>query len=261
MSLVAEAVDKEVQEQMESHDLGLRAYAMERKAALEQWQKLKQPFGYLDDAYSLLVKAIRTRARDLSEGLPPSHIGQQSIQWFSEQLVDTVKKSKARIQPPLWKTGRAFMIFQFAIYEAEKVLGISIEEKGSRDAIIQLLSKAATFAKIRNIPWSPNPTGAAGRPITTVQHTAWINLGQAQANQILQNEDPSLLALAQATQAVLAQDSQAEWKCIGLTVQNMHTILNRQKLPLEWKIERMTFGQWVHCDMEYIKLTIYLSRF
>lgn len=241
-TLVEEAVGKEIEEDLLSHDLRLRAYAVERKTALEQWLQIKEPFGYSNDAYPLLVKAIRSTARHLAEGLPLSHIGQTSILWFSEQLLDTVKKSKARIQPPLWKAGRAFMVFQFAVQEAESLLGISGDDQASKNSILPLLSKAASLAKICNIPWSPNPTGAAGRPISTVQHTAWINLGKANPINRIANEDPSALALSQATQAALAQDSQAEWNCIGLTIQNMHSILNRQTLPIEWNISKMTFG-------------------
>jgi hypothetical protein len=242
ISLVAEAVEREVAEQMESYDLAHRAYAMERKTALEQWQRLQQPFGYLQDAYPLLVKAIRRNAKDLSEGLPLSHIGQKSISWFAEQLLDTVKTSKARISPPFWKTGKAFMTFQFAIKEAEQVLGISVEDRSSRESIIQLISKAVSFSKICNIPWSPDPTGAAGRPISTVHYLSWINLGQANPSKAKETEDPSLLALTKATQSAMAQDSQAEWSCSNLTVQNLHTVLNRQTLPTEWKLDGMSYG-------------------
>lgn len=249
LTLVAEAVQKEVNEQLQSLDLGERGYAMERKTALDQWQKLRYPLGYSDNAYSLLVKAIRSRTQELGEGLPLSENGQKSLAWFSDQLVATVKKSGARIQPPFWKTGRSFMVFRFAIKEAEKLLGISVENQGSRDTMIQLLCKAASFVKICNIPWSPNHTRAAGRPITTVQHTAWINLGQANAITRHADQDPSSVALTQATQAAVAQDSQADWSSLNLSIQNLHMILNRQGLPTEWTLDKMTYGTGIVTDV------------
>jgi hypothetical protein len=60
---------------------------MEKKTALDQWQKLRNQLAYSDNTYSLLVKAIRSRSQKLGEGLPLSENEQKSVAWFLDQLL------------------------------------------------------------------------------------------------------------------------------------------------------------------------------
>jgi len=93
----------------------------------------------------------------------------------------------------------------------------------------------------------------AGRPITTVTHTTWINLGQPNVVSRILHGNPQQVTLQNATQRTLAHDTQAEWSALEISIQNLHTILNRQVLPDEWDLNAMSWPSGV--DSSYMEET------
>jgi hypothetical protein len=253
ISLVVDSVSEDLTRDIESDDIAIRVHAQDRKAALDRWRNLDNPLAYSNDAYSHLVKITVTDRAHLSHGLQLSHLGQKSVTWFAQQIMESIKDAGNRCLPPFWKTCRSKAVLKTAILEAEKMLSSTADQSSIQDTIIDFLVKSASFARVCNIPWSPDPTGAHGRPFTTVTHTRWVNLGKTQLPSRTLNANPTSLSLQQATHSALAQDSQADWSCIGVSLQNLCIILNRQVLPQEWDIDSMTWPSGA--DASYVQDT------
>lgn len=253
VELVTEGLKSELAQGSQSPDIVLRKRADDRQSSLSLWKKQVHPLAYADNAYTHLLRAVTNDPGLMGNGLPASYHGQKSITWFSEQALEAVLKKDTRTVPPFWKSGRAFSVFKMAVQEAETIIGSAVNHPPTRASILDFMTKAASLAKVCNVPWSPNPTGAAGRPFTTVTHTTWVNLGQATSIPRNLHVDPHSVQLNQATQQALALDSQANWSALSISIQDLHTILNRQVLPQEWDLSSMTWPSGP--DSSYVKLT------
>ena len=241
VALVVETVTEQVNSAIADEDIALRAQANGRKNALNLWRKHDHPLAYGENAYSLLLKAVTTDPNALAHGLPLSNHGQKSLIWFAEQVFAAATSNASRTIPPFWKHGRALSLFKMAFQEAERILAAPLDNPESRSTVTQLIAKAASATRICNIPWSPNHTGFAGRPSTTVTTTTWINLGHASPIPRVLHQNNEADILNNATEQALANDTQAQWSTAGLSIQDLHTILNRQVLPDEWDIDAMTW--------------------
>ena len=162
-------------------------------------------------------------------------------------------KKDTRTVPLFWKSGHVFSVFKMAVQEAETIIGSTVNHPPTQASILDFITKAASLAKVCNVPWSPNPTGAAGRPITTVTHTTWMNLGQATTIPWTLHVDPHSIQLNHVTQQALALNSWANWSSLAISIQDLHTILNRQVLPQEWDLSTMTWPSGPYSS--YVKLT------
>ena len=170
IKLVCEGVVPELDAGDNDDDCVVRAYSKERRRAMDTWKTLPHPLGYTHQSYTHLVNAISINTQHLGNELPLSHQGQKSISWFADQVLDFVTQPGAHILPPMWKSGHGYYVFKICLQEAEKLLGSTIDDTTTCATISGLLAKSASLMHIFNIPWSPNPLGVAGRPITTITH-------------------------------------------------------------------------------------------
>jgi len=152
VTLVTEGVKEQLHEWSLSDDANLRGHAKDCNATLVLWRKQARPLAYMDNAYSNLVRAINNDPATLGQGLPASYHGQKSLSWFAEQCLDAVVSHGTRTLPPFWKTGHSFAVFKMGIKEAERILGARVDDSANRTALINFITKAASLAKICNVP-------------------------------------------------------------------------------------------------------------
>ncbi|KAG6369887.1 hypothetical protein JVT61DRAFT_13351 [Boletus reticuloceps] len=252
--MVGNVVGDELNVSLCDDDPVIQAQAKERRTALALWKKQDHPLAYANNAHRQLIRTIHANNDNLGQGLPAAAMGQKSLTWFADQIIQSATQKGARILPPFWKHGRALSIFKVVINEAQRLLGSTLDDPATRSSICSFLSKAALLSKVSNIPWSPDPTGIAGRPMTIVTHSVWINLGQSMGSDCVAQRDHQSDDLDRATQNAIMNDTQAEWSLLSISLQDIHTIWNKQTLPEEWtQLDSMTWPNTA--DGTYVQQT------
>jgi len=250
VTLVMEGVKDQLLEWSLSDDGNMQGHAKDCNAALMLWQKQTQPLGYMDNAYSHLVRAINNNPATLGQGL----LG--LLPWTT--IIFLVCWAMSRCCCLSWDSDCATVLenqsficcLQDGHQRGRKSLGCHVDDPANCTALIDLITKVASLAKICNVSWSPNPTHVTGRSITIATHATWINLGQPNVISQILHSNPQCVALETATQCALAHDTQAEWSTLEILIQNLYTTLNRYVLPEEWDHNPMSWRSGV--DSSYV---------
>ncbi|KAG6371989.1 hypothetical protein JVT61DRAFT_9007 [Boletus reticuloceps] len=252
--MVGNVVGDELNVSLCDDDPVIQAQAKERRTALALWKKQDHPLAYANNAHRQLIRTIHANNNNLGQGLPAAAMGQKSLTWFADQIIQSAMQKDSHVLPPFWKHGRALSIFKVVINEAQRLLGSTLDDPATRSSICSFLSKAALLLKVSNIPWSPNPTGIAGRPMTIVTHSVWINLGQSMGADSVAQRDHQSDDIDRATQNAIMNNTQAEWSLLSISLQDIHTIWNKQTLPEEWThLDSMTWPNTA--DGAYVQQT------
>ncbi|KAG8220318.1 hypothetical protein J3R82DRAFT_3522 [Butyriboletus roseoflavus] len=258
-TLVERGVRANTSESLDNEDLTVasRSFIHERLGSLSKWVALKKPLGYQDSGHTLLVRAIVNQPELLQNGLPASTSSPKSVPWFVTNLIKAVDSRTPVSLPPFISNGIALPVMHEAIREVRTAL--STDSKRNVPRILEdLLIKSINGREIMNVPWSRNAQPGPGRPPTLVVYDSWLNLGAAYSTPIvshsIQENNTSSRHDSNAARSsiqAMSNDSRAPWAFQEVTVQNLHQVLNRSTLPIEWKIDAMTFKS----EDKYVKDT------
>ncbi|KAF8439483.1 hypothetical protein L210DRAFT_3504554 [Boletus edulis BED1] len=139
VALICKGAREEIKDLLDIDDVVERGVTHECQTLLNQWQSSR--------ISQILVKVF--------QGLI---LGRS---WFADQLADSTLHSGPRVQPPFWRGCKSLLVFKVVDEEAAKILGSQVDMPETTTALSEFLMKGIVSSKICNIPWSPNPTGAA----------------------------------------------------------------------------------------------------
>ncbi|KAI5999940.1 hypothetical protein EDD15DRAFT_2362477 [Pisolithus albus] len=222
----------------DDHEVAIR---LERTQALEAWSNIKDKIlGYECRAHTHLVRAVVSDPRNLIDGLPKSVHSPKSIQWFAREMISASASGAAHPRAPFISGGGALPVMRVALSEAKCQLGIT--NMDSEANVLDLLVRVLNKRHVMNVPWSRNPTPGPGRPPSTVVYDSWVNLGSRHPHGASEPliVGPSQRRIADATQSstiASEKDCRAPWSVNDLSIQELHRMLDRSTLPVEWSLQ------------------------
>jgi hypothetical protein len=243
----------------------------ERKKYLKDWLAFEKPLALPSgrnnrECFQALLQAVVSDTSNISSGLPRQHDPITQMDFVDLLLKMSSPTSPSGPSAPVVRNGS----FLPCLKEAHRnLIELSREEEpvAQRSFISKLLIHAVNHLHIHFVPFHVPNIPRPGAPYRKPVFNSWISLG-------LQNPTPRALptyhafprpsssqhAVDMAVATALANDSNAEWCERGLTLDRLHTILKKSRLPSDWDPPSLSGVKYVDDTYAWVKEAYDASR-
>ncbi|KAH9845958.1 hypothetical protein C2E23DRAFT_716408, partial [Lenzites betulinus] len=241
MTAVKVAVLEETQEAFDNPTHIDRDFALARRASLKKWLKYEEPLNYGPNRihFADLVRAVSAQQEDMVHGLPPSSTRSSSLEAFVDKIYKWAISSTVGARAPLYKQGSTGVVLRSIIEEAKRALRAHSETERESE-LKKAMVRAFTAKQVHYMPDAlPNPAGQ-GSPSHQPSIHAWTTLGAApQARSLTAanartHSERIAFELHATAQSLEDSDVRGDWTFQEISLQHIHTILNRRVTPVDW---------------------------
>ncbi|KAH9845974.1 hypothetical protein C2E23DRAFT_864325 [Lenzites betulinus] len=207
MTAVKVAVLEETQEAFDNPTHIDRDFALARRASLKKWLKYEEPLNYGPNRihFADLVRAVSAQQEDMVHGLPPSSTRSSSLEAFVDKIYKWAISSTVGARAPLYKQGSTGVVLRSIIEEAKRALRAHSETERESE-LKKAMVRAFTAKQARSL------TAANART-----HSERI-----------------AFELHATAQSLEDSDVRGDWTFQEISLQHIHTILNRRVTPVDW---------------------------
>jgi hypothetical protein len=266
VSLVEDGVRSECEQQANSRDNTIRAWAQRRLGALKIWRKHKTPLSY--DALEHLTEAVVRDPRAVGSGLPMYSVDLMDHKVFGSLLTSyTSVLAKTSVKPPLSSEGSLRHVLPVALGFIHGLSNHS--DPKEQDAFAaKVIAYVAHDRKICHIPWSSPERTEAGGVRRKVVFNYWRTLSTARqsvsqpfTSMGARATSPPLSPAKASAKRALMNDVNGEWDGSMLKVSELHSILHKRTLPTDWQIANLNLPDgyvkdtyhWVQTHIDFSK--------
>jgi hypothetical protein len=216
----------------------------EREKFLKKWLSLDCPLAYgrhdAHETFQALVMAVVSDPSHISHGLPNLHDHAMTRPVFVEKLL-AMSSPLNRSAPcaPIMRDG-SFLPLLVEAHQNLISLSQETDEKAQSTFVQKFFLRTIEYLRICFVPSHIPRTGAPGAPHRKPVFTSWAHLGLRDDRPLRALPQTRLLTPTSQSFAemalgdALANDSNADWLSNGLTIDALHTILNKTRLPQDY---------------------------
>ena len=239
------------------------AYAEAREKHLERWLAVDRPLSYGPCAevggFNSLLQAVVSAAKDIEGGLPNWGANAMSPAQFVDLLLDmSAPSSPTSPSAPVVKDGSFLPLLKEA---HRSLLSLSLQDTPSnkRAFAYNHFFKTVLRLDIRFVPFHLPQSGSRGAPRRKPVYNSWIQLGRRESRLDLplppSHPRPSSTqrALAIAHTNALATDSNAHWYAKGISLRNLHTVIDFIRLPSDFASIGSTKSKYINDTYAWVK--------
>jgi hypothetical protein len=235
----------------------------EREKCLKKWLAMDRPLKYgqsdPNGPYQVLLQAVVAEPEDISFGLP-------NFQAHATTPTGFVKLLLAMSSPTSPSTPRAPVLtngsFLPVLKEVHRNLLILCRENdpvAQHSFLKRLFLNVIDYLQIRFVPSYRPRSGTAGAPTRKPLFNSWGHLGVRESNPThtppsyghpSSCQNAALVALDMA----LASDTGAEWFMNQISLQTLHTVLHKTRLPSDFVTPTLSHVEYVDATYAWVRV-------
>lgn len=240
-----------------------KARGEERLGFLRGWLADDRPLSYGASkpvqTYPTLLQAVVAKEEDIIHGLPRMTQNAMSHADLADKLIEMSRPHFAKTPTaPVLSKGSFLPLLKLA-YRRIVALSPAGDSDTQTTFLRNIIEASLRQLSISFFPFHKPLDGGRGSPLRVPVFNYWSQLGrpgQGSSRSALstpQAAPSSQRAADIALQAALASDCNSEWSVEHITLANVHTILNKTSLPLDYTIPAGSSAQYVNETYRWVK--------
>jgi hypothetical protein len=266
--LVADGVRKDIalclsRAQSPDEKRAITIRGRERERNLKRWLLLDRPLAYgqndPDQAYQTLVQAVVSDENRISHGLPNLDEHAMTPSNFVKLLLEMSRpNSPSPPQAPAVFNGSFIHVLKLA-HQNLIILSKVEDEEAENDFVSGVFRYAVKHLKVCFFPSHRPWTNSQVAPNKKAVHDSWGHLGirDPEAPRICPQPSTrpssSQRAADTALDSALAKDCNAEWFLRSLSLENLHSILQKTNLPSDFGNPSRAQAAYVNDTYKWVK--------
>lgn len=256
ISLVKAGVEKDISSSVDGEE-PTELQKKERRKALKSWSEEKHILDH-GTPLRLLIRAVVTDPTQIINGLSGMDTIQISYDDVAKNLWVMYDKSTTGAMKVLAPAITRSSFSSIIIVAIRSLIKYKPSTSIISDAIYvqHLISRSMGLNKIHFLPWYPD-VPSQGRPLRTPSWNCWAAVNMPANNgcgiqpQYLSGAEAALHASQVAVSRARDADPNADWEACRLPLHKLQTVLDRARLPLDFKLPLPLSG-YVKDTYEYV---------